>query len=63
MGEIGHSSKPGSACSNTESDVSSIDFRIAVPLTPPYHGSDPSPHSTMRLSNLDTVVAKYSQHF
>ena len=36
---IGHSSKPGSACSNTEPDDSGTDFPTTALLTPPDHGS------------------------
>jgi hypothetical protein len=53
-GEIAHSSKPGSACSNTEPGASGTDFQTAAPLPPPDPGSQPSPHSTMLRSKVDT---------
>jgi hypothetical protein len=58
-GEIGHSSKLGSACSNTELGASGTDFRIVAPPDP---GSEPSPRSTMPPSNLDTVPFFKYQH-
>lgn len=54
-GEIGRSSKRGSRFLNTQPDVSTFDFSSTALPTQPDHGLQPSPLSTMRRSNLDTV--------
>ena len=54
-GEIGHSSKHGSGSSNTEPDAFITDFPSTAPPVQLDHGLQPSPLSTMRRSNLDTL--------